>query len=73
MHRVSYPFRKNYRHYALGGARVIRKAPITGYAYQGILYYCRNNCEHFQTNISLDAAFNADSIIYFSDAYRNGC
>lgn len=61
---------KNYRHYALGGARVIRKAPITGYAYQGILYYCRNNCEHFQTNISLDAAFNADSIIYFSDAYE---
>jgi hypothetical protein len=61
---------KNYRHYALGGARVIRKAPITGYTYQGILYYCRASCVHFRNTIISDPAFNQDSIIYFSNAYE---
>lgn len=61
---------KDYKHYALGGARVIRKAPITGYTYQGILYYCHTDCEYFQKTIGTDSEFNPDSIIYFSDAYE---
>ncbi|NLE25623.1 MAG: hypothetical protein GX625_09830 [Clostridiaceae bacterium] len=61
---------KNYKHYALGGARVIRKAPITGYTYQGILYYCRTSCAYLQNTIIPDAGFDQDSMIYFSNAYE---
>ncbi len=60
----------NYKHYALGGARVIRKAPITGYTYQGTLYYCRTSCEHLQNTVIQDSGFNQDSMIYFSNAYE---
>ncbi len=61
---------KSYKHFALGGARVIRKAPITGYTYHGILYYCRTNCEHLQNSVIIDSGFDQDSIIYYSDAYE---
>ncbi|NLB77665.1 MAG: hypothetical protein GX796_02125 [Clostridiaceae bacterium] len=61
---------KSYKHYALGGARVIRKAPITGYTYQDILYYCKTNCEHLQSNVLIDPGFDQDSVIYYSDAYE---
>lgn len=61
---------KNYKHYALGGARVIRKAPITGYTYQGILYYCKTNCEYLQNTVMWDSGFNEESMIYISDAYE---
>ncbi|MGI6085574.1 MAG: hypothetical protein ACOYIF_09035 [Acetivibrionales bacterium] len=59
-----------YKHYALGGARVIRTVPITGYIYQGILYYCRTDCEYFQNTILTDSAFDSDSIVYYSNAYE---
>ncbi len=61
---------KSYRHYALGGARVIRRAPIVGYSWQGILYYCRTGCEYYNNSVLPDAGFNPDSIIYFSDEYE---
>lgn len=59
---------KNYRHYALGGARVIRKAPIIGYTFHGLFYYCRTDCEYYQNTILTDPGFNKDSILHFSDA-----
>lgn len=66
---------KNYKHYALGGARVIRKAPITGYSWQELLYYCRIDCGHYLNTVLTDPDFDRESIIYFSDDYeaaRNG-
>ena len=61
---------KNYKHYALGAARVIRKAPLTGYTYQGVLYYCRTDCAHLQNTVISDIGFNQDSMTYFSNAYE---
>jgi len=61
---------KSYRHYALGGARVIRKAPIVGYSWHGILYYCRTDCEYYNKIVLTDTGFDPDSIIYFSDEYE---
>jgi len=61
---------KNYKHYALGGARVIRKTPLTGYTYQGVLYYCKTDCEFLQNTVVSDPGFNRGSIIYFSNAYE---
>jgi len=61
---------KSYKHYALGGARIIRKAPLTGYTYQGVLYYCKTDCEFLQNTVASDPGFNQDSMIYFSNAYE---
>lgn len=59
---------KSYKHYALGGARVIRKAPIEGYSWQGYLYYCRTDCDFYLNTVLTNSYFNKDSIIYFSDS-----
>lgn len=59
-----------YEHYALGGARIIRKEPLVGYVYQGQRYYCRTDCSFFDTVIGGDAAFSSDSLIYFTNAYE---
>jgi hypothetical protein len=61
---------KSYSHYALGGARVIRKAPIAGYSWQGLPYYCRTDCKYYLNTVLTDPSFDKDSIIYFSDAYE---
>ncbi len=61
---------KSYQHYALGGARVIRKAPIIGYTYQGLLSYCRTDCDYLLNTVSSDPSFNKDSIMHFSDAFE---
>jgi len=61
---------KSYKHYALGGARVIRRAPLTGYEYHGVLYYCRTDCEYLQNTVIPDPEFYEDSMTYFSNAYE---
>lgn len=61
---------KKYQHYALGGARVIRKKPIIGYMYHGILYYCHTDCNYFQNTVMIDQDFSEDNIIYFSDTFE---
>lgn len=66
---------KSYNHYALGGARVIRKEPVEGYLWQGILYYCRKDCEYYLNTVLTDDRFDSSSIVYFSDpceAAQNG-
>lgn len=66
---------KSYQHYALGGARIIRKAPLLGYNYQGQPYYGRTECDYYLTKVLSDPTFNPDHVLYFSDAYeaaRNG-
>ena len=59
---------KSYTHYALGGARVIRKAPLKGYIFQNQPYYCRTDCDYFNSEILNDAGFDADTVVYFSNA-----
>ncbi len=61
---------KSYQHYALGGARILRKPSLIGYTYHNLLLYCRNDCQYYQTNIMNDPAFNASGTIYFSNAYE---
>jgi hypothetical protein len=61
---------KSYSHYALGGARVIRKAPVAGYLWQGLLYYCHTDCKYYQNTVITDPSFDENSILYFSDAYE---
>lgn len=61
---------KSYEHYALGGARIIRKAPLMGYSYQGQLYYCRTDCAYFDARIRTDPVFLTDSLIHFTSAYE---
>jgi len=53
---------QKYEHYALGCARVIRKAPIVGYKYAGQLYYCRTGCEFYRDTVRE----NTWDIIYFN-------
>jgi hypothetical protein len=61
---------RRYEHYALGGARIIRKEPLMGYSYQSRLWYCRTDCEYFDSVISTDPTFLSDTLIYFTDAYE---
>ncbi|NMA67139.1 MAG: hypothetical protein GX957_13060 [Clostridiaceae bacterium] len=57
---------EKYEHYALGGARVIRKTPIVGYVYKGQPYYCKVSCEFYQDIINM----NDENIIYYSNAFE---
>lgn len=61
---------KSYQHYALGGARVIRRAPLVGYTYDGNLYYCNTNCGYYENSILNEPSFNPDATIHFTDAYE---
>lgn len=58
---------KKYEHYALGGGRVIRKPPLIGYSYNGVLYYCSEDCHYYHNTVIPDPSFDPDCIIYFSD------
>lgn len=62
---------QKYEHYALGGARVIRKAPIVGYKYYDQPYYCRTSCNFYSDIIGEDSG----NTIYFThsvEAAKNG-
>jgi hypothetical protein len=61
---------KNYQHYALGGGRVIRKAPFIGYYYNDFPYYCRTDCTFLQNEILKNQDYNPEDIIYFSNAFQ---
>lgn len=57
-----------YEHYALGGARVIRKAPLVGYSYKGILYYCRTDCTFYLDTVKKDDLYKENTDVSFSDS-----
>lgn len=61
---------RSYQHYALGGARVIRKKPLTGYSYQEHLYYCREDCTYYSSTVINDPSYDENTLLYFSDAYE---
>lgn len=60
----------SYKHYALGGARVIRKEPLVGYTYRGQMYYCRVQCRYYLNDVINDPTYDPENIIYFSNAYE---
>ena len=52
---------------AFGGARILKKPTIVGYADQGRMTYCRDTCAHF-LEVSQDPGFDVESVTYFTDA-----
>ncbi len=61
---------KHYQHYALGGARIIRKPLLVGYTYDALPHYCRHDCSFYQREVLKDPVYNDANVIYFSTAYE---
>ncbi|NLU52569.1 MAG: hypothetical protein GXX10_06875 [Clostridiaceae bacterium] len=60
----------NYKHYSLGGGRVIRKEPLIGYTYKGQLYYGKTQCSFYLNEVINDPTYDPDNYIYFSNPYE---
>ena len=52
---------------AFGGARILKKPTIAGYADQGRMTYCRDTCVHF-LDVCQDPGFDVESVTCFTDA-----
>jgi len=56
-----------YENNAFGGARILRRPELVGYAHGGKLVYCRDTCRQY-IELSSRPDFNQESLIRFTDA-----
>jgi len=60
---------QKYEHYALGCARIVRRALLVGYHYDIRKLFCKNSCDFYHREVEASPGFDAENIIYFNNAY----